>query len=140
MNLLRQDNWPAARQLHSEIDRLFRHDRDSVGDWLPAVDIREENERFVVEADLPGVDPQEIEITMEDGALSLRGSREVHKRDDTDGLRRVERVSGRFFRRFALPDGVDADNISARSNNGVLEIDIPKQPQVQRRRIDVNVS
>lgn len=140
MSLMRYEPWHAARQLHNELDRLFRNERDAVSDWMPAVDIREESERFVVEADLPGVDPDNIEITMEEGILSLSGSREIVNEDNQEGLRRMERISGRFYRRFSLPDGVDAEGVTARSNNGVLEIVIPKQPQVQRRRINVNAS
>lgn len=140
MSLINYEPWQAARQLHHEIDRLFRHDRDAVSEWTPAVDIREESERFVVQADLPGVQPGDIEITMEDGVLSLSGSRTIVNQDNQEGLRRVERFSGKFFRRFSLPDGVDAEGITASSNHGVLEIVIPKQPQAQRRRINVSVS
>ncbi len=139
MTLMRYEPWEAARQLHSEIDRLFRHDRENVSDWMPAVDIREEEDRYVVQADVPGVKPEDIEITMEDGVLSLSGTREASTREERKGYSRVERVSGKFFRRFTLPDGVDAEEVSARSNNGVLEISIPKQPQAQSRRINVNV-
>lgn len=142
MSLIQYQPWQNARQLRSEIDRLFRgnYDQDSVSDWMPAVDIQEEDEHFVLHADLPGVDSKDIEITMEDGVLSLSGQRESTQTQESGGLRRVERVSGKFFRRFSLPDGVDADAITARSTNGVLEIVIPKQPQALRRRIDVNVS
>ena len=139
MTLMRYEPWEAARQLHSEIDRLFRHDRETVSDWMPAVDIREEDERYVVLADVPGVNPENIEITMEDGVLSLKGTRETSTREERKGYRRVERVSGKFFRRFNLPDGVNAAEVSARSDHGVLEISIPKQPQAQSRRITVNV-
>ena len=141
MNLMRYEPWEAARQLHSEIDRLFRHngERDSVSDWMPAVDIREESGEYIVQADVPGVNPEEIEITMEDGVLSLSGSRESSSEENREGYRRVERVSGKFFRRFSLPDGVDPEGVTARSNNGVLEISIPKQPQAQRRRVNVKV-
>ncbi|MCG8436232.1 MAG: Hsp20/alpha crystallin family protein [Gammaproteobacteria bacterium] len=133
-------------ELHSEINRLF----DSFGryhgtednavataDWSPAVDVREEDNRYVLRADLPGVDSKDIDITMEDGSLTIRGSRETSKEEEGEGFRRVERVSGSFYRRFTLPDTADAENISAESKNGVLEIVIPKQPKVQPKRINV---
>lgn len=146
MTLLRYQPLTLANQLHNEINRLFDQAgtgyddaREVVSDWAPAVDIREENERFVLRADIPGVDPKDVEITMEDGALTLRGERHDEQRTSKEGYRRVERVSGKFFRRFTLPDGVDPEGVSARSNNGVLEITIPKLPQTQRRRVNVNI-
>lgn len=76
---------------------------------------------------------------MENGVLTLSGKREFTDRDETNGYRRVERVSGSFFRRFTLPETADAEGITAKSSHGVLEIVIPKQPKEMPRRIDVNV-
>jgi len=90
-------------------------------------------------ADLPGVEPKDIEVTMEDGVLTLRGKRELEEREEREGYRRVERVSGQFFRRFTLPDTANTDAISAKSKQGVLEVIIPKQPKVQPRRISVEI-
>ncbi|HKS93520.1 MAG TPA: Hsp20/alpha crystallin family protein, partial [Gammaproteobacteria bacterium] len=109
-------------------------------DWIPAVDIKEEDQRFLIHADVPGVDPKDIEITMEDGILTLKGERKGETREERDGYRRVERVSGQFFRRFTLPDTADAEGVSAKGVNGVLEISIPKQPKAQPRRITVKAS
>lgn len=106
--------------------------------WRPAVDIKEENDRFVILADLPGVDPKEIEVSMENGVLSIRGERKSEKEEERDGFRRVERVRGTFYRRFSLPDTADADKIEARGRDGVLEIVIPKQKKVQPRKISVD--
>lgn len=106
--------------------------------WRPAVDIKEENDRFVILADLPGVDPKEIEVSMENGVLSIRGERKSEKEEERDGFRRVERVRGTFYRRFSLPDTADADRIEARGRDGVLEIVIPKQKKVQPRKISVD--
>ena len=72
--------------------------------WLPVVDVHEEAERFVVRADLPGVDPKDVEITAEKGVLTIRGQRHAEKRDNANGYERVERVSGSFLRRFTLPE------------------------------------
>lgn len=130
-------------QLHNEINRLF----DSLGmdeegavpatDWMPAVDVSEREDRYVLHADVPGVDPKDIEITLENGVLTLRGKREFGDTQERGGFRRVERASGTFFRRFTLPDTADADRISAHSRNGVLELVIPKQAKTQPRRIEV---
>ena len=148
MNLIRYEPWGFVNPLHGEINRLFDHgyfnrDRDSsetASDWVPAVDIKEEDNRFLIHADVPGVDPKDIEITMEDGILTLKGERKSETREERDGYRRVERVSGQFFRRFTLPDTADAEGVSAKGVNGVLEISIPKQPKAQPRRITVKAS
>lgn len=112
---------------------------DFVG-YAPAVDVKEEAERFVIHADVPGVDPKDIEVSMEDGVLSLSGERKSESREQQDGWTRVERLSGKFFRRFSLPDTADAEGISAHGQNGVLEIVIPKQAKAAARKIQVKVS
>ena len=148
MNLIRYEPWGFVNQLHGEINRLFDRgysgqDRESgltASDWIPAVDIKEEDNRFLIHADVPGVDPKDIEITMEDGILTLKGERKSETREERDGYRRVERVSGQFFRRFTLPDTADAEGVTAKGSNGVLEISIPKQPKAQPRRITVKAA
>ncbi|HEX6928803.1 MAG TPA: Hsp20/alpha crystallin family protein [Gammaproteobacteria bacterium] len=131
-------------QLHNEINRLFDsiNSYDEEGgtpatDWMPAVDVTEEENRYVLHADVPGVDPKDIEITLENGVLTLRGRRETTRNNGHQGYRRVERTVGSFFRRFTLPDTADAEKISAESKHGVLELVIPKQEKVQPRRISV---
>lgn len=146
--LVRHDPWSLVNRLHGDLDRLFQArlhggedgDNGAVTDWIPAVDIKEEDQRFVLEADVPGVRPEDIEITMENGVLTLRGRRETEAREQDGRYRRVERVRGQFFRRFTLPDTADAESIEAHFAHGVLEVVIPKLPQVQPRRISVKVS
>jgi HSP20 family protein len=146
MTLTRFEPWSIVDMLHRDLDRLAARripadDGDAVvTDWVPAVDILEENERFVLRADVPGVDPADIEISMDAGVLSIAGQRHQESRSEEAGLQRVERVSGRFFRRFSLPDTADADNITAQCRNGILEVSIPKQPQVKARRIEVQAA
>ena len=106
--------------------------------WRPAVDIKEEDQRYVIYADLPGVDARDIEVTMEGGVLTLKGERNYSGEDEQKGYRKVERSQGVFLRRFSLPDTADADKIEAQGKNGVLEIVIPKQEKLQPRRIAVN--
>lgn len=106
--------------------------------WRPAVDIKEEKERFLITADLPGVDPKDIEITMDEGVLTLKGERQSETREEEEGYKRVERVSGTFYRRFSLPDTADAERIEATGKNGVLEITLPKHEKLQPRKIKVN--
>lgn len=143
MHMMSYEPWTAANTFRREIDRLCNGagtEQVSASQWVPAVDIREENERFVVLVDVPGVDPSTIDIAVEKGVLSLTGSRTLESSENSDNFRRAERISGKFQRRFTLPDNIDSDAVSARSENGVLEIAIPKSPQVQPRRVEIAVS
>ncbi len=145
MAITRYEPWSLINQLQEEINRLFesrglapgREQEGTVADWVPAVDIREEADRFVILADVPGVDPKDIEITMDNGVLTIKGERETASEEEREGYRRIERARGTFMRRFTLPDTADAEHISARSRNGVLEIVIPKHERVQPRKITV---
>ncbi len=147
MTMIRYQPWRTISDLHSEINRLFEGpmSRQEGGDtaacdWVPAVDVREETDRFVLHADLPGVDTNDIEITMENGVLTIGGQRKTEASTSQEGFRRVERATGRFYRRFTLPDTVDSEGVKASGSNGVLEIAIPKQAKVQPRRIEVQAS
>lgn len=145
MPMMRYEPWTMMNQLHNELNRFFepatRYDggdyETAATDWVPAVDIREEKDRFLLHADVPGVDPKDIEITMENGVLTIRGERTEEKSTEEQGYSRVERMHGRFFRRFSLPDTADADKIEAKGKNGVLEVVIPKQEKTQPKRITV---
>ena len=94
--------------------------------WRPAVDIKEEQDRFLI-----------TDITMERGILSIKGERSSESKQEEDGYTRVERVSGAFYRRFSLPDTADAERIEATGKDGVLTIVLPKHENVQPRRIEV---
>lgn len=150
MNITRYRHRPAQVVLHDEIRQVFDRflndghtDEDGsavvTAQWVPPVDIKEEAERFVILADLPGIDPQEVEVLMDKGILSIRGERASAAADESR-FSRIERRHGSFHRRFALPDSADAEGISARGSNGVLEITIPKKPETTPRRIQVGVA
>jgi HSP20 family protein len=130
--------------MRREMDRALGDTRTAEGssvatsDWVPAVDIKEEKDSFVIIADIPGVDPKDIEVHMENGMLTIKGEKESEKKEEREGYKRVERSYGSFYRRFSLPDTADAEKISAKSNNGVLEVTIGKQEQVQPRKISVD--
>lgn len=141
------DPWAMMTQLQNEMNKLFetrmgRYSGEDSGNvvtsqWTPAVDIKEEKDRFVIFADLPGVDPKDIEITMEKGTISIKGERRIDTEEERENYTRVERARGIFYRRFTLPDTADVEKISARSKNGVLEITIPKHERLQPRKITV---
>ena len=144
MALVKYDPWLGARELQKDINRLFSNwnTNDSSGvtaDWIPSVDINEFDNKFQLYVDVPGVDPKDVEITLESGVLTIAGERFKQAEKQTENLihRRTERGSGRFYRRFILPDTVDADNVKATDRHGVLEILIPKQAKAQPRRIEV---
>ncbi len=106
--------------------------------WTPAVDVQESGNRFVVRADLPGVEPDQVDITLENGLLTIRGERREEKREEGEGFHRMERFRGTFFRRFALPDVADSAAVEAHMDHGVLEIMIPKSEKAQARRIQIS--
>lgn len=146
MSLTRYEPWLLMNRLQRDLDRLLAQpgsnddSEQSVVDWVPPVDIREQQTQFLIHADLPGIEPKNIEITLEKGVLTIRGKRELETRKETDGFKRVERASGTFYRRFSLPDTADSASVSARFTNGVLEVAIPKQAQVLPRRINVEAT
>ncbi len=146
MSLVRYEPWGFLNQLHGDLDHFF--DRSPVqdgdqgnslvtSDWTPAVDIKEEDDSYVIHADIPGVEAKDIEVNMEDGVLTIRGERNAENRDASKHYKRVERVRGSFYRRFSLPDTANTDAISAKSKHGVLEVIIPKQEKLQPKRITV---
>jgi HSP20 family protein len=108
--------------------------------WLPQVDVRESEDRYTLRADLPGVDPKDIEITAEDGVLMLSGERAAPAADQAGNVTHREGVFGRFARRFVLPESANADAITATHTHGVLELVIPKQAKPEARRIQVQAA
>lgn len=148
MALIRYEPTGVVSQLRDEINRVFTALSSSEGSsgatsaWVPPVDITEFADRFELAVDLPGVDPDKVDITLEDGVLSLSGEREPEARRDASAdsgetRMRMERGHGRFYRRFVLPETVDAERVQASGRNGVLEITIPKQAKALPRRIKV---
>ena len=144
MSLVRYNNpWSLLNSLQRELyDPEHRHLSDddasvATANWAPSVDITENDKAFTLLADIPGVDPKDIEISMEKGVLTIKGERRSENVEEGENYRRVERESGQFYRRFTLPDSADADKIEARSEHGVLKITIPKQEVAVSRRIEI---
>ncbi len=149
MNVVRYEPWGLLRRFHDDVNQLFGESRfGSVAEgdrsnivtstWTPAVDIKEQDEGFVLKADIPGVDPNDIEVTMDNGVLTVKGERKHEVQEDASGYKRVERSYGTFYRRFSLPDSADAERVTATGKDGVLEVFIPKHEKVQPRRITVS--
>lgn len=132
-------------------DRLFSDDffrpfgfmtrpNDDLGQtgWLPAVDVRESAEAFVFTAELPGIDKKEVDITVEDGILTLSGERRFNEEEAERNYRRIERAYGAFSRSFTLPSAVDADNIAASFEDGLLTVTVPKAEVAKARKITIS--
>jgi HSP20 family protein len=141
MAITRYEPWGLLNQLQRELDRTYEGDEDSgsiaTAEWAPAVDIKEENDRFLLHADIPGVKPEDIDVSMEDGVLTIKGEKQTETKTEKEGYKRIERTSGSFYRRFSLPDTADSEAVTAKSKHGVLEIVIPKREAVQLKKISV---
>ena len=142
MSLNRNNPWDIlnslSRELYKpELEQLNNNAPLANASWAPSVDISENEKAFTLHADIPGVNPDEIEISMEKGVLTVKGERNSEKVAEGEKYRRVERQRGSFARSFTLPDSVDTDNIEAACAHGVLTVTIPKQEVAVSRRIEI---
>jgi HSP20 family protein len=140
--------WQPVRELSSlqnDMNRLFNtfFDTPTAGGaarrWVPAMDLVETDEHFVLKADLPGLTDEDVHIDVEDRVLTVSGERRSEHEDKREGYVRVERSYGSFRRSLTLPEGVDADAVSASFDRGVLEVRIPKPEQRKPRRVAIQV-
>ena len=142
MAIIRYEPWGLLNQLQKELERSQESQNSegsiSTAEWAPAVDIKEENDKFVLQADIPGVKPEDIEVNMEAGVLTVKGEKKTEAKTEKEGYKRVERTFGSFYRRFSLPDSADSEAISAKCKHGVLEIIIPKREAVKPKKIEVS--
>jgi HSP20 family protein len=143
MSMIRYQPIPLFNHFNNDINRYFGKTRSKAAagqerDWAPAVDIREEESRYLLSADIPGVERENIEITLEGGVLTIKGERRGETAANGQDYRRRERMHGTFMRQFTLPETVDSQNISATVKDGVLDVVIPKQAKPQPTRITIN--
>src|SRR3982751_382068 len=141
--------WEPLREfgaLQNEMNRLFNTVFDTPGPgnggatmrrWMPAMDLVESGEHFVLRADLPGMSEDDVNIEFEDGTLTVSGERKTEHEDSKEGFHRVERSFGAFSRSLTLPQGIDPEAVSAKFDRGVLEIRIPKPEERKPRRISI---
>jgi HSP20 family protein len=144
-NMVRQNPWSLVPRLQEEVKRLYGDSQEgdsssATAAWVPAVDIIEYADRFEIYVDVPGLDPNQVELTLEAGVLAISGQRsepaQAHRKEAPE-YQRIERSQGQFYRRFLLPDTVDSDKVNAVGKNGVLTITIPKQSKAMPRRIQI---
>jgi HSP20 family protein len=144
--------WEPVRELSSiqnEMNRLFNTFFDSptpgnggnagLRRWIPAMDLVETDEHFVLKADLPGLSESDVNIEVEDNVLTVSGERKAEHEDKREGYMRVERAFGAFRRSLTLPEGVDPETVTASFDNGVLEVRIPKPEERKPRRVAIQV-
>lgn len=128
----------------SEVNRLFNTLFEAGGAqpqrWVPAMDLVEADDHFVLKADLPGLSEDDVAIEVQDGTLTVSGERREEHEQEERGWHRVERRFGRFSRSLALPDGVDPEGVTASFDNGVLEVRIPKPEERKPRRIEIKAT
>ena len=136
--------WSGFSELEQQFDRLFNGNlpgmRSASGTWLPAVDIRETDDAFILEADLPGLTKEDISLSVVEDRITLKGSRKREERHEEKGYRRYERAEGTFERSFRIDGGIDAAKVEARFENGVLTVRLPKPEESKPRQIEVKVS
>ena len=145
MSITRYDPFRDLRMLQDEVNRLFSSNFSRTfgdegiarGAWAPTVDIYENKDQIVLEAELPGMNREDFELTVENNVLTLRGERRFEKKDESDNYHRVERSYGSFSRSFTLPQTVLTENVSAEYKNGVLRVVLQKREALKARRIEI---
>jgi len=148
MSIVRYDPFRDLRTLQEEVNRLFtgnltrNFDDEGIarGAWSPSVDIYENKEQIVLEAELPGMNRDDFDLSVENNVITLRGERHFEKKDESDNYHRVERAYGSFTRSFTLPNTVSADGATAEYKNGVLRVTLPKREETKARRIEIKAA
>jgi HSP20 family protein len=128
------------RLFNESFSRLFGEEDGALRNWTPAVDIFENDNNIVLKAELPGVDPKDVEVRVEDSTLYLKGERKFEKEVREDNYHRIERSYGSFARTFALPGTIDSDKVQAEYKDGLLTLTIPKREEAKPKTIKINVS
>ncbi|MCL4690997.1 MAG: Hsp20/alpha crystallin family protein [Candidatus Hydrogenedentes bacterium] len=136
--------WSALRDLEGQFTRLFgelNRDYDVFErGWAPAVDLKETEQEYTLEADLPGMKKEDIELSVVDNMISINGERKHEAEEKENGYHRIERRYGTFQRSFEIPGGFDAEKVNARFEDGVLHVTLPKREEAKPRHIEVNVN
>jgi HSP20 family protein len=127
---------PFSRDVDRLFDAFFGGERDSRR-WVPQMDLVEAEDHFLLKADLPGLDENDVSIEVQDGTLTISGERKAEHESSERGWYRIERSFGSFSRSLTLPDRVDPDGISASFDRGVLEVRIPKPEEHKPRRVEI---
>jgi HSP20 family protein len=147
MALIRWEPVSELNTIQNEMNRLFNTffnestptGRGAQARWLPAMDLIETGDHYVLRADLPGLSDEDVNVELEDNVLTISGERKIEREQEQAGYHRLERAFGAFSRSLTLPDGVDADGVEAHFDRGVLEVRIAKPEQKKPRRVQINL-
>lgn len=135
------------RTLRSEMDRLFddffglqpaRRENGAAALWSPSVDVSETPDNFIVRAELPGMQREDIDLEVENNVLVIRGERKFEKQSDSESFHFTERSYGSFFRSFTLPKNVDSESITAEYKDGMLTVTLPKREEVKPKKVEIS--
>lgn len=132
MELVHFDPFSVLR----DVDRMLEHGRT----WVPRIDVFDRESDLVVRLEVPGIDAEDIDVTVEDRTLTISGRREFRKDESIKGYHRREIFEGEFTRTIMLPEGVDTDSIAASAKAGLLEVSVPRKPEVLPRKVKVDVT
>lgn len=145
MNVVKYDPFRELRNLQDEMTRLFtgvapsgNREETLRGGWYPSVDIWEDKENLFLEAELPGIKSEDVELSIENNVLTLRGERKFEKNAEGDNYHRVERSYGSFTRSFTLPQTVSTEGVKAEFNEGLLRVTLPKREETKARKIEIS--
>lgn len=148
MNLMRVDPLREMENLSARLNRVFANplpvdlpqDGSVFGDWMPAMDIEENDKEYLIKADLPAIKKEEVKVGIADGVLTVEGERKQEKEEKGKKFHRVERSFGRFVRRIAVPTDVDESKVTAVFTDGVLNLHLPKSPAAKPKTVDIKVA
>jgi HSP20 family protein len=143
MAIVRWDPWRELAGFERQFDELFGRGRASsrgqgVATWVPALDVHQDGDTMVICAEIAGVDPGDVEITIDDNVLTMSGKREDDRKVEDGQWIRRERITGQFRRSISLPPGVDPDKVKATANNGVIEVRVPRPSQNEPHRVQLS--
>jgi HSP20 family protein len=144
MNIVKYDPFRELRSLHDELSRVFVDpftgggEEMSRGVWSPSVDVFENDDKIVLEAELPGMRSEDVDVSIENNVVTIKGERKFEKKEEKDNYHRIERSYGSFTRSFTLPRTVTGDEASADFENGVLKITLPKREETKARKIEIS--
>ena len=145
MSITKYDPFRELRSLQDEMNRLFTgalprslsQEEMLHGAWTPSVDIFENKDHLVLEAELPGMNREDVEVAIENNVITLKGERKFEKKEENDNYHRVERSYGAFTRSFTLPQNVTSEGAAAEFKNGVLRVSLPKREETKARKIEI---
>jgi HSP20 family protein len=145
--IVRWDPFREMGTLQGRMNRLYdevwgrdrREDESVTGNWMPSVDVKETKDALQISTELAGIDPKDVEVTVENGILTLKGSRNFEKAVDGESYHRVERAYGSFERSFTLPTNVDPEKIQGTYKHGVLQLSLPKREEAKPKSIAIKI-